>query len=362
MTDQKKQHFETLDLMRGIAALCVMLFHWLSMQDSPWFGNAYLAVDFFFLLSGFVIAHSYEEKLCSGMPLKSFFLRRFVRLYPMILAGIALGLLYQIGKASLGLKGSYSLFKYFEFAGLNLLMLPTFHVGTVDDFLYPLDIVLWSLLFEICANVFYALTVRFSNRLYLIVVCCSFVTLGVWGWGGHSLNAGSTGYDFWMGFARVGFSYFLGVLIFRIRATRTIAAKFAVHPAALCAILIAFLFLPKSVGNPLLPLILMTAVFPVIIWLGANHEAPGFLSRISQILGDLSYPVYVLHVPVIWIFAGVLRRVNIYDVSLAVPLAIALILGVCTVSWLALKCYDEPLRRKLSRLYAPLQHNTKRFV
>jgi peptidoglycan/LPS O-acetylase OafA/YrhL len=72
MTDQKKQHFEALDMMRGIAALCVLLAHWLTAQGLLWFGNGYLAVDFFFLLGGFVIAHSYEQKLRSGMSLNSF--------------------------------------------------------------------------------------------------------------------------------------------------------------------------------------------------------------------------------------------------------------------------------------------------
>lgn len=80
--------FEALDAWRGICALLVVLFHFCFIFASPLMGhrlvsNAYLCVDFFFVLSGFVVCHAYRHRLADGASWMTFVVRRFGRLWPL---------------------------------------------------------------------------------------------------------------------------------------------------------------------------------------------------------------------------------------------------------------------------------------
>jgi hypothetical protein len=87
-----KNYFFFLDELRGVAALSVVLLHASQAFGFGLNSHASLAVDFFFCLSGFVLAHRYDQKLKSGVLLSSaFFLKRLLRLYPLIVAGVGLG-------------------------------------------------------------------------------------------------------------------------------------------------------------------------------------------------------------------------------------------------------------------------------
>src|SRR5688572_5964759 len=90
-----KPHFETLDGLRGVAALAVLVAHASAiLLGESVVPRQLLAVQFFFMLSGFVMAYSYEQKLLFGMPFRDFILRRVIRLYPMILLGALLGFMF----------------------------------------------------------------------------------------------------------------------------------------------------------------------------------------------------------------------------------------------------------------------------
>src|SRR5688572_27186028 len=91
-----KQHFQILDGLRGIAALAVVIFHfmeWIFPDISNNFiGHGFLAVDFFFCLSGFVIGYAYDDRI-RKMGTGAFFKARLIRLHPLVILGSVLGLL-----------------------------------------------------------------------------------------------------------------------------------------------------------------------------------------------------------------------------------------------------------------------------
>ena len=90
-----KPHYELLDGLRGVAALLVIWYHvFEGFATSPvdqWLNHGYLAVDFFFILSGFVIGYAYDDRWKSTMDVKGFFKRRLIRLHPMVVMGAVLG-------------------------------------------------------------------------------------------------------------------------------------------------------------------------------------------------------------------------------------------------------------------------------
>jgi peptidoglycan/LPS O-acetylase OafA/YrhL len=77
--------------MRGVAAICVMIFHYGQATSYTVFHCAGLAVDLFFMLSGLVIAHAYTKKLQQGMAVSDYLLRRIIRLYPMLIFAAVFG-------------------------------------------------------------------------------------------------------------------------------------------------------------------------------------------------------------------------------------------------------------------------------
>jgi peptidoglycan/LPS O-acetylase OafA/YrhL len=86
-----RPHFNTLDGIRGLAAILVVIFHAEQFFGARPFPKSYLAVDVFFLLSGAVVANAYEHRLQSDMSLARFTWLRIVRIYPLYLLGTVLG-------------------------------------------------------------------------------------------------------------------------------------------------------------------------------------------------------------------------------------------------------------------------------
>ena len=111
-----KQHYELLDGLRGVAALLVVCYHIFegyafaggTMIES--INHGYLAVDFFFMLSGFVIAYAYDERWNRTLTLKSFFKRRLIRLHPMVVMGAVLGFITYLIQGSVQWSGEHIAF------------------------------------------------------------------------------------------------------------------------------------------------------------------------------------------------------------------------------------------------------------
>lgn len=167
-----KQHFLALDGLRGVAALMVVIFHFMEMvigdYSKLWIGHGWLAVDFFFCLSGFVIGYAYDDRV-GNMGLWKFLELRLIRLHPMVVFGSVLGLLtllvdpfragalgYSAGRVALMFLTSIFLIPY-----------PVMHERGFS--LFSLNSPAWSLFWEYVANFAYAILFYRWSRRWLIV-------------------------------------------------------------------------------------------------------------------------------------------------------------------------------------------------
>ena len=357
-----KSHYVVLDGLRGVASLMVVVFHLFEAYSggSPQkqiINHGYMAVDFFFLLSGFVIAYAYDDRW-AGMSQWQFYKRRLVRLQPMIIAG---GL---IGATLLGLQ-HYSIFPKLEAATvwqvagallLGFVMIPLRPSAEIRGWgeIYPLNGPQWSLFYEYIANILYAAGPRkLSNRALGVVVALAglaMVHLLVSGprgdlIGGWALDVNGVR----IGMTRVMFPFFAGVLLMRLGRRIKVANGFAV-----CGLLlIVALALPRFGGterpwiNGLYEAACVILLFPLIVAIGAGEkDADGPSVRVARFFGDLSYPLYITHYPLIYVYTGWVVDKKIPPVQGALAGAGLLAVAVA-VAYGCLKLYDAPARRWL---------------
>jgi peptidoglycan/LPS O-acetylase OafA/YrhL len=347
-----KEHFLTLDFLRGVAALGVMEFHWLSQQGYTAFGLGHLAVDFFFVLSGFVIAYSYEERLKSTMTAWRFAVVRLVRLYPMILIAIALGVFRAVARGHAAPEFAVNPVVLATAVVANLAMIPAdFSKVGLNDFLFPLNGVLWSLFFELVANFAYAIIVRWLGmRLLLGLIAAGFAAICFFVVRQHSMDFGFSVADWLGGAARVTFSFFVGVLLYRLRNEFPILRKPSAGALTLGVILALVLALPGH-GTAAIEFVMVVIGFPLFVILGANHVPTGFMAKVAATFGALSYPFYAIHWPLLWIVTGVLKFAHVYANIDPAWMAIPVTVGIGAFAWAILKLYDEPVRAWLTRRF-----------
>ncbi|WP_283806654.1 acyltransferase family protein [Bradyrhizobium guangdongense] len=304
--------FVALDGLRGVAAIMVALRHapflW---EGAPgptgWMRNGYLAVDLFFVLSGFVLEHAYRKRFLQGMPVRSFMLARVQRLYPLYALAFILSLPFLLGQLADGVPDSVQ-----RTLGLlcSALMLPTPNAAYPDADLYPFNFAAWSLLFELAANLLFAVFgARLGTKSLIRLVsgfAVALVVCAAMGWLGFGIEVGKRGVlgggptweTFGAGVIRVGFSFFAGVLLYRFHETARLQPARSGFALGAFALVIAIL----AVGFPrdldlALSLVSVLVVFPLAIMICARFDPPkGALASIMQTLGLLSYGIYVLQV------------------------------------------------------------------
>jgi peptidoglycan/LPS O-acetylase OafA/YrhL len=341
-----KQHFLALDGLRGVAALTVMVMH-----RGRWFyapggfvGHAYLAVDFFFLLSGFVVAFAYEDRLRSGMTFGKFTRLRLVRLYPLIFLGMMIGGLWAMAQFAFDLPGTRATGNLNIGLLKSLLLIPA---GRNPAGIFPLNGPAWSLFFEIAINLVYAATLRWMRLRWLVaVVAASALALAWFAWSG-TVDVGPTPRTFLGGFPRTAFGFYGGVLLYRLMRMHRLPTFGAPVWGLAVALLIVFTTPLLGKLNGLFDLACLLVVFPTILSLGAHAAASPWQDRFNRVSGALSYPVYVLHYPLYMVFGGLALQ---WHWRLAAPWqGLASAAFVLTLAGAALKFYDEPLRAWLSR-------------
>jgi peptidoglycan/LPS O-acetylase OafA/YrhL len=270
-----------LDGLRGIAALLVLLYHALGeTYGMTWFRGGYLAVDFFFMLSGFVVARAYEHRMDD---LPGFLRMRAIRLYPTIAAGICVG-------AVAMLASGYSSTTTAILAIMALLFFPL--MDDKGQGIFPINGPQWSLLLEIIANVVHGLLLwRLNAKALAWIVAASFALLLFASWFHGSMAVGHIGNRLIAGIPRAMFGYTVGVLMFRLSLP---AVKWAVWVvfAALPVVLFLSGFVEHWAAGPLTILL-----FPVIIAAGMNATLGEKMTAASGLLGALSYPLYAVHRP-----------------------------------------------------------------
>ena len=369
-----KPHYELLDGLRGVAALLVVIYHifeglaFAEATDGVGSGlittlnHGHIAVDFFFILSGFVISYAYDDR-CNKMSMGEFFKRRLIRLHPMLIMGAVIGAITFFAVGCERWDGSIAPTSWVMIAMLlTMCMVPAvpgvpYEVRGNGE-MFPLNGPGWSLFFEYIGNICYAL---FMRRMSTKVLAFFTLLLGIahaWFFigdvsGYDMIGVGWTidAINFWGGFIRMLFPFSMGMLLARTFRPRKVKGAFWVCSAALIA-LFAVPYIPSADGislNSLYEFVCIAVIFPALVWLGACGSASGDSTKVNTFLGELSYPLYIVHYPIMYIFYAWLIKRDIYTLEACWPVALLVVVSSIALAYACLKLYDEPVRRWLSR-------------
>jgi peptidoglycan/LPS O-acetylase OafA/YrhL len=341
------RHYVTLDAMRGVAALAVLGLHVSKLFNLPYVpANAHLAVDFFFLLSGFVIAKAYERRLLGGWSLGGFARRRLIRLYPMVLAGGAIGVCALLARQVLYHDLGWTPLALAVLP--NLLLAPTPALQAFRAFGFPMNSPYWSLSAEMVVNLVYAATVRRLTNLGLAAATVlAFAGLAAVAMAKQTVDVGFDWDDYGLALVRAAFPFLLGVALLRLHARlpQGHAAGQLVVPA------LAVLLLAPLSDAPGLQLALIAIAFPLLLVVGLTASLPARLAPLWRAIGELSYPLYAVHYPIVVMFAQVAKSLHLAGAPQAALAAVCAATAV-TVAWLALILFDRPVRARLERWQA----------
>jgi peptidoglycan/LPS O-acetylase OafA/YrhL len=334
-----------LDGLRGLAALAVALLHGTAIFRLRWVPlHAYVAVDFFFLLSGYVIARAFDRRLQQGWVI-GFLQRRLIRLYPLVVAGSLIGFLQLLlgGVFTHGMSVSQALLDLVS----SLLLIPTPPFISPRWRMYPVDPPLWSLFFEVGANVVYAIAAPvLRNRQLWLLVCFWGLALA---YAVFSMDGGDFGLiHFKAASLRVGFSFFLGVMLYRTPGPNPKRAMPLALTPAIFAVLAAVLLAPAA-PRWAYDLWAIFAVFPVLLVLAVNADPGGSrLRAVCLLLGRLSYSIYVIHLPIfLLVYELIFDKSGLPGRTFGM---IASLAAVLLLSWVLATFYDQPVRRWASAL------------
>ena len=335
MTRVKTTRFYTLDGIRGLAAICVSLYHCehIGIRVVP---GGYLAVDFFFALSGFVIERAYGQRLRDGLRFTSFATTRLIRLYPLYLLGSMLGLAALVFGTDMTGVGEYNFRTALGAVIPAILMLP----DPMTRYLYPANTPAWSLFFELAINFLFAAGLfRLQTRSLAALSLVSMLTFLALDRHYGNTNLGTIWQHLGGGAARVSATFLLGAVIARLHGPgRTTSWLSLVAVAAL----VGALNIEPTLRTDAAIIVL---VIPCVLILASRFELPARLYPWCERLGDISYPLYAIHFPLLSLWARISRQCGLSPSSILAGfllLAIGLAYGLVEV--------DARVRRRLSQL------------
>lgn len=363
ITLKSKPHYPILDGLRGVAAIMVVAFHIFEAHATSYLdqiiNHGYLAVDFFFLLSGFVIGYAYDDRW-DKMSIGNFFKRRLIRLQPMVIMGMIIGALLFYFQDSVLWPTIHEVpiwkMLLVMFIGFTLIPVPLSLDIRGWAEMHPLNGPGWSLFYEYIANILYALFVRkFSKTALSILVFlsgCALIHLAVTSPNGYLVGGWSLNLEHMhIGFTRMMYPFFAGVLLFRTR--KLIQVKNAFFWCSLLVVIT--LAMPRVGGSERLWLngvydsAVVILFFPLIIFLAASGEIKSkFSGRVCKFFGDISYPIYITHYPIIYIYTAWAVD-NKIKFSEAYPVSILVLLSCVALAYICLKLYDVPIRQWINK-------------
>lgn len=369
-----KPRYEILDGLRGVAAMIVVAFHLFeTYSKGPVFqilNHGYLAVDFFFVLSGFVIGYAYDDRW-GKMSIGGFFKRRLVRLHPMVIMGTFIGaLLYYFSDcAAFPPIGQTSWQKVIAMMLLGFTMLPATLKMDIRGWgeTNPLNGPAWSLQYEYIANILYATVIRHFSKTVLAIFLAftAFLTLNLtMNWdlfnvfeprnyaaytviGGWSISPD----QICIGATRLLYPFFAGLLISRVNKLIKVKAGFW-----WCSLLIAVILVMPRIGgmdkmwmNGIYESIVILFLFPLIVSMGAGSSVSGRSVSVCKFFGEISYPLYITHYPLVYVQVAWVR--NHPDASLGTSILVSVSIYTLAIllAYASLKLYDIPVREWLKR-------------
>lgn len=319
----RSSRLTALDAARAISALFVACFH---IDGNVWPTRGYLAVDLFFLLSGYVIAATYEDRLRNGGSASWFFGLRMARLYPLYLVGTLLGLaVYLATHPPTGAAQAFVSALAFVPAQLPLC-----------KEVYPLNGAMWSLAAEVFVNILYAwIGFRLSQRAltYVVIGAAAVMLMLVLINGGANLGNDYRGLPFLAIGARVLFGFPLGVLIYRLHRSHDLPAVTFSHGFFLAFVAAAYCAVTVSAAraNATIDSILLFVALPICLVGLVGARAPG--QRLAQAygwIGGVSYALYAVHLPIGLFVRALLVRAGAFTpgVELAIALPVSVLAAV----------------------------------
>ena len=367
-----KPHYALLDGLRGVAALLVVWYH--VFEGYQFAGNkpiidftnhGYLAVDFFLILSGFVIGYAYDDRWGKSLNLGSFFRRRLIRLHPMVMLGTVIGAVSFLLTGMERWDGTHSTLLLTLLAVLcSWLMIPALP-GMPRDVrgngeMFPLNGPCWSLFFEYIGNIIYAFIMRrLPTRVLACVsalLCLALAWFAVTDQAGYgSIGVGWTldTTNFLGGLLRMLCPFTIGLLMSRVfKPLKNARGAFWTGAIALLLLFhVPYIYCDSQLSlNGVFESACVIVIFPAIVWLAASGKTTDKTStRICRFLGDISYPLYIVHYPLMYAFYMWLIKTRQYTFAETWPMAIATMACSVCVAWLCLRFYDEPVRKWLRR-------------
>ena len=369
-----KPRYEILDGLRGVAAMIVVAFHLFeTYSKGPVFqilNHGYLAVDFFFVLSGFVIGYAYDDRW-GKMSIGGFFKRRLVRLHPMVIMGTFIGaLLYYFSDcAAFPPISQTSWQKVIAMMLLGFTMLPATLNMDIRGWgeTNPLNGPAWSLQYEYIANILYATVIRHFSKtvLAIFVAFTAFLTLNLtMNWdmfnvfeprnyaaftviGGWSISPD----QICIGATRLLYPFFAGLLISRVNKLIKVKAGFW-----WCSLLIAVILVMPRIGgmdkmwmNGIYESIVILFLFPLIVSMGAGSKVSGRSVSVCKFFGEISYPLYITHYPLVYVQVAWVRSHPDASLGTSIFVSVSIYILAIIVAYASLKLYDIPVREWLKR-------------
>lgn len=342
-----KKHFEILDGLRGIAAVAVVFFHFLefSVPDyvDNWIAHSYLAVDFFFCLSGFVIAYAYDSRM-KEIGILDFFKLRLIRLQPLVIIGAIIGFLTFVFAPFSPLFGQYGIKESILMFFSSAFMIPYPLITERYFNLFHFNPPTWSLFWEYVANIFYAVILfKLHKKALWLFTAIAAIILVYTSYHYQNLAVGWGGDNFFGGGARIFYSFLVGILVYRSKWIITSKLNFTI----LSILLAATFFIPFNADfNWIVDAVVVVFYFPFLLALGAGIDVSEKSKGICKFSGEISYPLYMIHYPFLWLF---LSYIEVHKPTL-VTMHITMVVGVAlliTLAYLILKFVDIPVRNYL---------------
>lgn len=375
-----KPRYEILDGLRGVAAILVVLFH-LFETYTPWgsqqhINHGYLAVDFFFILSGFVIGYAYDDRW-DRMTTWSFFKRRLVRLHPMVLMGTVVGAcMYYFGSEAFPMVLTVPAWKFWLCFVMGLLMIPcgpSLDIRGWQEF-NSFNGPNWSLTFEYIANILYVFVFRHLPKwgLAILIAIAAFFTLDLTlGWdvcgflrapqyhvkGGWSITPD----QLYIGFTRLFYPFLCGLMLSRILRDRISASNPTGSPIKLkggfwwASLILIVIFSVPCIGgkdgipNGIYQAVSILLIFPIIMLIGAGSRTTDSVStKFCKFLGDISYPLYITHYPFMYMHMSFHAAHPDAPLSIKVGISAGVMVFSIILAYALFKMYDLPVREWLT--------------
>lgn len=358
-TSQNKQYFHMLSALRGVAAILIVLRHTTAFWTFK-FPMSHMAVDVFFLLSGVVLEANYRKRLLGNLTPLHFLWIRVARIYPLYILGTFFTLFtIFIAPNHQLLNGLdvYAIPHRLLSIFLSLLLLPNLIASDPAEF--PFDHPAWSLFFEMSVNFVYAfIAVKLTTkRATLLTISCGVgLILSLLYF--HHVELGWIRKTIPGGVFRTGFSFFLGILLYRAKSIY--GSRFAVigrRSGGLQWLVIAgtmfILMAPVPHRYELFAYIISVFfLFPVIVFIALLLEPREKTRSFFDFLGDVSYPVYTLQVPFYFFLCTIIfPSIGVPVDSVSHWFGYVFLAGLVVISYGLDRVFDRPAQKFLRSLW-----------